>query len=71
MTLAELLPHAGAMVLLDRVIAWDEAGALCAATAHLDSTNPLRRGRMLPAICGASSEAPTAMDRSWVPSWTR
>jgi predicted hotdog family 3-hydroxylacyl-ACP dehydratase len=53
MTPGELLPHAGAMVLLDRVIAWDEAGALCAATAHLDPANPLRRGQMLPAICGA------------------
>jgi predicted hotdog family 3-hydroxylacyl-ACP dehydratase len=53
MTPGELLPHAGAMVLLDRVIFWDEAGALCAATAHLNLTNPLRHGRTLPAICGA------------------
>lgn len=53
MTPAELLPHAGAMVLLDRIIAWDEAGALCAATSHLSPINPLRHGRILPVICGA------------------
>lgn len=53
MTPSELLPHAGAMVMLDRVIAWDAAGALCAATSHLNLTNPLRHGQILPAICGA------------------
>ena len=53
MTPAELLPHADAMVLLDRVIAWDGVSVLCAATAHLDPANPLRRCGKLPAICGA------------------
>lgn len=53
MTPDELLPHAGEMVLLDRVVSWDEAGALCVTNAHLRPSNPLRRGDRLPAICGA------------------
>lgn len=52
MTPAELLPHAGAMVLLDRVVAWNDAEALCATRAHLAPENPLRRGGLLPAIAG-------------------
>ena len=52
MTPAALLPHAGAMVLLDRVVAWNDTEAVCATRAHLAPQNPLRHGGMLPAICG-------------------
>ena len=49
---AGLVPHSGAMVLLDRVEAWDFGGVLCRATSHLDLGNPLRREGRLAACCG-------------------
>lgn len=50
--MAGLVPHAGAMVLLDRVQAWDADGVHCRARSHLDPTNPLRRAGRLGACCG-------------------
>lgn len=50
--IAALLPHAGAMVLLGRVEAWDADGILCRALSHLDPGNPLRRDGRLAACCG-------------------
>ena len=50
--IAALVPHAGAMVLLDRVEAWDADGILCRARSHLDAANPLRREGRLAACCG-------------------
>ena len=50
--IAALLPHAGRMCLLSRVIAWDAEGIACAAWSHLEADNPLRRAGMLPALCG-------------------
>ncbi|MBW6401921.1 phosphotransferase [Roseomonas sp. HJA6] len=50
--IARLVPHQGAMCLLDRVEASDAEGIACVATSHRDATNPLRRDGMLPAICG-------------------
>jgi len=50
--IASMLPHAGAMVLLDRVEAWDAGGILCRARSHLDMANPLRRDGRLSACCG-------------------
>jgi predicted hotdog family 3-hydroxylacyl-ACP dehydratase len=50
--IAALVPHAGAMVLLDRVEAWDADGILCRAQSHLDTANPLRRDGRLAACCG-------------------
>ena len=52
MTPAALLPHAGAMVLLDRIVDWNDHEAICATRAHLAPQNPLRRDGTLPAICG-------------------
>lgn len=37
-----LIPHSGDMCLLDGVLHWDEDTILCAATSHLDPSNPLR-----------------------------
>ena len=50
--IAALVPHAGAMVLLDRVEMWDADGILCRARSHLDAANPLRRDGRLSACCG-------------------
>lgn len=46
------MPHAGAMVLLDRIVRWDAAGIVCAARSHLDAGNPLRHQGRLAAVCG-------------------
>lgn len=46
------MPHAGRMVLLDRVERWNEAGVLCRARSHLDADNPLRHGGRLAGLCG-------------------
>ena len=50
--LAALLPHGGAMVLLDRVTGWDATAIRCQSRSHLDPGNPLRRAGRLSAICG-------------------
>jgi predicted hotdog family 3-hydroxylacyl-ACP dehydratase len=47
-----LIPHAGTMVLLGRVEAWDTDSILCRAVSHLDTGNPLRRDGQLAACCG-------------------
>lgn len=42
-----LIPHAGAMCLLEKVIAWDEQTITCLTETHRDPANPLRRhGRL-------------------------
>jgi predicted hotdog family 3-hydroxylacyl-ACP dehydratase len=48
--LAGLIPHAGAMCLLDGVLAWDAAQVQCVACTHHDEANPLRRQDGLHAI---------------------
>lgn len=50
--IALLIPQHGAMVLLDRIVAWDAAGIVCTAASHRRPDNPLRRGGLLPAIAG-------------------
>jgi predicted hotdog family 3-hydroxylacyl-ACP dehydratase len=50
--IAALIPHAGAMCLLDGVIDWGEEHIRCMSRSHLDAGNPLRIGGQLPAICG-------------------
>jgi len=52
-----LLPHAGAMVLLDRILDWDGAIISCAASSHRDGSNPLRHGERLPALSGVEYAA--------------
>jgi predicted hotdog family 3-hydroxylacyl-ACP dehydratase len=52
-----LIPHAGPMCLLDRVVAWDTAHIRCVATSHHREDNPLRRGGALRAICGVEYAA--------------
>lgn len=50
--IARLIPHAGAMCLLDGVVHWDSARIRCFSRTHRDMGNPLRVGGQLPAMCG-------------------
>ena len=45
-----LIPHAGLMCLLDRVLQWDDESIVCVSQTHRDSNNPLRRDRRLSAL---------------------
>lgn len=47
-----LIPHAGEMCLLARVVACDETSIGCEADNHADPANPLRNARGLPASAG-------------------
>ena len=53
----ELIPHAGAMCLLDRVEAWSDAHIRCLTRSHLRADNPLREAGRLGAICGVEYAA--------------
>ncbi len=46
-----LVPHAGNMCLLERVVACDAASIRCETRSHLDQSNPLRRNGHLASIC--------------------
>jgi predicted hotdog family 3-hydroxylacyl-ACP dehydratase len=48
--LEHLVPHRGAMCLLDSVAHWDHARIDCRATSHRDPDNPLRLGGHVPAV---------------------
>jgi predicted hotdog family 3-hydroxylacyl-ACP dehydratase len=48
--LETLLPHRGAMCLLDAVAGHDDERIVCTATSHRADDNPLRVGGRLPAI---------------------
>jgi len=50
--IAEMIPHAGAMCLLDAVVAWDGKTIACLATSHRVPDNPLAVGGRLYAVCG-------------------
>jgi predicted hotdog family 3-hydroxylacyl-ACP dehydratase len=48
--IAALVPHAGRMCLLERIVRWDETSVTAATTSHRDPTHPLRGDRGLRAI---------------------
>ena len=50
--IAAMIPHSGAMVLLDRVVEWSPESIRCRAVSHRDRANPLRRGGALHAAAG-------------------
>jgi predicted hotdog family 3-hydroxylacyl-ACP dehydratase len=50
--IAKLIPHAGAMCLLDGVRHWDATSISCVSRSHLDTANPLRADGQLGALCG-------------------
>ncbi len=47
----KLVPHAGNMCLLERVVACDAASIRCETRSHLDQSNPLRRNGQLASMC--------------------
>ena len=49
--LSGMIPHSGAMCLLDGVSEWDETRICCFARSHRDPANPLRSGGRLSALC--------------------
>jgi len=46
-----LIPHAGRMCLIERVLRWSEAEILCESDNHRDPAHPLRRAGGLAAVC--------------------
>jgi predicted hotdog family 3-hydroxylacyl-ACP dehydratase len=48
--LRDLIPHAGNMCLLDRIVARSDAGIECAARSHTSPDHPLRSGGQLSAL---------------------
>ncbi|MFN3681183.1 MAG: hypothetical protein ACK4VP_03960 [Nitrospira sp.] len=50
--LNRLLPHGGAMRLLDRVESWDDESIRCGAWSHRDPANPLRYEGGLHVVAG-------------------
>ncbi len=48
--IARLIPHAGAMCLLESVVSWNRESIVCRATSHRDPGNPLRSAGRLPAL---------------------
>ncbi|MDB5361920.1 MAG: hydroxymyristoyl-ACP dehydratase [Rhodospirillales bacterium] len=55
--IAALIPHAGAMCLLEQVVAWDERTIRCRAISHRDPGNPLAVDGRLGAACGVEYAA--------------
>lgn len=50
--IAELIPHSGAMCLLDEVTGWDAMNIRCVSRTHREPENPLRNGTRVPVLCG-------------------
>lgn len=50
--IADMIPHAGKMSLLDEVLRWDESTIRCRTGSHRNADNPLCAGGQLPALCG-------------------
>jgi predicted hotdog family 3-hydroxylacyl-ACP dehydratase len=48
--IAQLIPHQGAMLLLDRVTRWDPSGIVAMATSHRAADHPLRSHGRLRAV---------------------
>jgi predicted hotdog family 3-hydroxylacyl-ACP dehydratase len=55
--IAALIPHQGAMCLLDRVVSYDDQAITCVAVNHRDTSHPLREDGVLAAICGVEYAA--------------
>jgi predicted hotdog family 3-hydroxylacyl-ACP dehydratase len=56
--IAALIPHAGAMCLLDKVVSWDANSIRCLTTHHRSSDNPLKRADgKIGAICAVEFAA--------------
>jgi len=51
------IPHAGAMCLLDGVVAWDATKIRCVTRTHQNENNPMRANGQLSAVCGVEYAA--------------
>ncbi|MGH7258016.1 MAG: hydroxymyristoyl-ACP dehydratase, partial [Nitrospiraceae bacterium] len=51
LNIPELIPHHGAMCLLDTIESWDERYIRCAASSHHRLDNPLRDATGLRTVC--------------------
>ena len=56
-SIGRLIPHAGAMCLLDGVVSWDAARIRCVSASHRAMDNPLRRDGRLGILCGVEYAA--------------
>ena len=52
-----LIPHSGAMSLLNEVLKWDEDHIVCLANSHRSKHNPLRNENILSSVCGVEYAA--------------
>ena len=52
-----LIPHSGAMSLLNEVLKWDEDRIICLANSHRSKHNPLRNENALSSVCGVEYAA--------------
>ena len=52
-----LIPHSGAMSLLNEVLKWDEDHIVCLANSHRSKHNPLRNENVLSSVCGVEYAA--------------
>ena len=59
-----LIPHGGAMSLLDEVASWTGDAIQCRTRSHLAPDNPLRRSGRLACICGVEYR-PTSGGAAW------
>src|SRR3990167_7980597 len=55
--ICSLIPHRGAMCLLDEVLSWDANRIICTSRSHLSKDNPLRSEGRLRAVCGVEYAA--------------
>lgn len=55
--IAKMIPHSGAMCLLDGVLRWDATSIRCISGTHRDAHNPLRSRGRLHALCGVEYAA--------------
>ncbi|HEX4327741.1 MAG TPA: 3-hydroxylacyl-ACP dehydratase [Burkholderiales bacterium] len=55
--IAALIPHSGAMCLLDGVREWDDERIVCISRSHGAPEHPLRVGDILPVLCGVEYAA--------------
>ncbi|WP_428537533.1 phosphotransferase [Rhodopila sp.] len=55
--IARLIPHSGAMCLLDGVLSWAATQITCVSTTHSWLGNPMRRGGRIGILCGVEYAA--------------
>ena len=55
-----LIPHAGEMVLLDRIVSYQAYSLHARSSSHLRASNPLRHGQKLPISAGIEYAAQAA-----------